>query len=61
MRHAYAFGLRVELGLSMTRERAEAVVGDLREAELGSFWFWGSVFMTMIANGRCLYRSNSFH
>ena len=38
------------LGLSMTRERAEAVAGDLREAERGSFWFWRTVVATMIAS-----------
>ncbi len=28
------------LALSMTRERAEAVAGDLREAGRGALWFW---------------------
>ena len=38
------------LALSMTRERAEAVTGDLREAGRGALWFWRSVFTTTIAS-----------
>ena len=38
------------LELSMTRERAEAVAGDLRETERGALWFWRSVIATMIAS-----------
>jgi hypothetical protein len=38
------------LELLMTRERAEAVAGDLREAGRGAFWFWRDVFTTMIAS-----------
>ncbi len=38
------------LGLSMTRERAEAVAGDLRESGRGALWFWRSVLATMIAS-----------
>jgi hypothetical protein len=38
------------LELSMTHERAEAVVGDLREAGRGTLWFWRSVLATMIAS-----------
>ena len=47
------------LGLSMTRERAEAVAGDLREAERGSFWFWRTVVATMIASAWSDFLSES--
>jgi hypothetical protein len=38
------------LELSMTRDRAASVAGDLREAERGAFWFWCNVFATIIAS-----------
>jgi hypothetical protein len=45
------------LELSMTRERAEAVAGDLREVQRGTLWFWRSVVATMIASVWSDFRS----